>query len=276
MTDVVVGALERADLFFRDRESWAAVVARRIMGKPRPDDARLADHLLRERRRRTRLDGSIGGSLVATAQAVWEMLELGAPPDNAGVVRMTGFLLGTQDQPGRWGEMEGRGTGFFSLGPPERPAEPIELTGGATFTGDDARLIASCLALRAVLRAGHDQRTPVRAHVEALLTLQDLPLLLAFAALGAAGRAGPDYHTRIRETAEPVLDAQEPDGAWPGVPLAFALEMLASVPLAEFRAAIRRSAPVAVAQTASGFAPETSDDVALAIVRALDLARRTG
>ena len=74
--------------FVSGRRTRAAVVVRRLLGHPDPADAELSEHLIREIRRRTRIDGSMGGSLADTAWSAWELMELGCLTDCAGLVRM--------------------------------------------------------------------------------------------------------------------------------------------------------------------------------------------
>lgn len=277
--DALNGALDKAAEFFRDRETRPGVIGRRLLGISRPEDDDLADHLLRERRRRSTMNGSIGHSLIETQRAAWEMLELGAPADNAGIVRMTGYLLKQQDAPGRWSEDGSAGDGFFSPAPPGETVAPLELRSGTRFEDEDeARFVASCLALRTVLRAGHDQRASVRRHVERLLALRVLEPHLSFVALGAIGMAGPQYVQRIGVLMQAVEKTQRDDGSWPGVTIFHAVDMLLSVPTAAARACLVRAADHIVQhQVASGaFDPTESEEVALIAVRALDSARAFG
>ena len=191
---------DRLLAFFRDRKTVAGVVARRALGAPRADDAELVDHLIRERRRRSALDGSIDHALLPTARALSELLYLGAPGDHAAVVRLSGFLLGRQDLPGRWGESDGRGKAFFSPGPIDTAIAPLALYSGLVIEDEDeARLAASCIALRQVLRAGHEARAGVRAHVEALLALgpDGVSAAIAGLALPALAVAAPDQRARV-------------------------------------------------------------------------------
>jgi len=271
--DTLAAALDRSRAFFRDRETRAGIVARRVLRIPRPADAELTDHLLRERRRRSTMDGSIGHSLVETARAAWEMLELGAPADNAGVVRMIGYLLKQQDAPGRWSEDGMAGDGFFSPAPPGETIAPLVLPSGTRFDDeDDARFVASCLALRTVLRAGHDRRASVRTHVERLLALRVLDPHLAFVAVGALGMAGPDYRNRLEPLLAVVRETQRDDGSWPEVTVFHAVDLLSSVPLADARACLKRAAPFIVSQQtpAGAFDATASEDIALIAVRVLD------
>lgn len=265
-------SLARAAAFFSGRQSLEGVVARRLLGQPEPGDADLTDHLVRERRRRSRFDGSIGGALVPTAQALWELLELGAERDNAGVVRMGGFLLMQQDHPGRWSDDGAAGAGFFSPGPREQPVAPLHLPSGTVFAREeDARFVASCLALRAILRAGHEERRPVAAHLESLLRLRVLEPHLGFVVLGALGMAPPKYWSRIEALVEEAARHQRPDGSWPDVTVFHATDLLLTVPTRSARTLVARAAPhVATLQVASGaFDEAESEAVALIGLRTL-------
>lgn len=269
---------ERAAAFFRDRPTLEGVAARRLLNVPAAGDAALADHLIRERRRRSRMDGSIDGSLVLTARALSDLLDLGAQADDAGVVRLAGFLLTRQDRPGRWSDDGSAGDGFFSAGPRDRPIAPLRLPSGAEFDEEeDARFVASCLALRAVLRAGHDARASVRTHLERLLALRTYDPPLAFVVLGAVGLAPPEYHPRIAGLLREVGDRQRPDGTWPDVSVFHAVDMLLAVPTAAARALVRAAAPgIAGLQRESGAFDEGESEVlALIALRALDAARTT-
>lgn len=268
--------LDRAATFFRDRKTLHGVLARRLLNAESPQDRDLADHLIRERRRQSRMDGSIGGSLVLTARAVWEMLELGANPEDAGIVRLTGYLLTRQHQPGRWSDDGSAGDGFFSPGPRSHAIAPLVFPSGTVFEDeDDARFVASCLALRAVLRAGHENRQRVRTHLERLLALRAIDPHLAFVVLGALGMGPPAYQERIAPLIEATAGHQREDGTWPGVTVFHAVDLLLSVPSAAARALVRTAAPhVAGLQTASGaFDPSDSEAIALIALRALDTAR---
>lgn len=272
----LAAALEGAAAFFAKRDTLHGVVARRLLGTPGPDDRDLADHLIRERRRRSRLDGSIGGSLVTTAQALWELLELGAVRGDAGVVRLSGFLLTQQDRPGRWSDDGIAGNGFFSPGPRSTPIAPLSLPSGTVFTSeDDARFVASCLTLRAVLRAGHESRAPVVAHLESLLRLRVLEPHLGFVVLAALGMAPPAYWTRIDALVAEAAHHQRDDGSWPDVTVFHAVDLLLPVPTRAARLLIARAAPfIAGQQVESGaFDPSGNEAIALTALRALMTAR---
>jgi hypothetical protein len=267
--------LERAAEFFRERDTYEGVLARRVFGEPTSYDRELADHLIRERRRRSRMDGSIAGNLVLTARALWEIMELGADAEHAGVVRLSGYLLSQQDLPGRWSEDGMAGDGFFSPGQRHLPIAPLVLRSGTVFEDEqDARFVASCLAMRGVLRAGHEDRGPVRGHLERLLRLKLNDPRLAFVVLGAIGLAPPQYLPRTAPLLDETARGQRPDGTWPGVTVFHAVDLLMSVPNAQARALVARAAPhIASLQSASGgFDPTDNQALALIAVRALAMA----
>ena len=252
--------------FFRDQKTRTGVLARRQLQREAPDDAELVEHLIRERSLKTRMDGSLDGALLPTAWLAWELLQLDAPMDNAGVVRTVGFLLKQQDQPGR---VFGEGCrpylherqwcshyvgGFFSAGPTEQPIAPARFpTGAVVHQEQQARFAASCFALRTVIRAGEDRRDGVHRHVASLL---DIPGLwsewggawapdLVFFALGAIALAPLDLRERAAQASAQVIARQQADGSWPGADLFHALDMLLLVPTAEAREAVRRAVPLA-------------------------------
>jgi hypothetical protein len=267
---------ERAAGFFRERLTLEGLLARRLLGAPAPGDPALADHLARERRRRSRMDGSTGGSLVLTARALTDLLDLGAQMDDAGAVRMAGYLLTRQDKPGRWSDDGRAGDGYFSPGLRTERVAPLTLPAGTTFSHeDDARFVASCLALRAVLRAGHEKRAPVRTHLERLLAIRVYDPHLAFVVVGAVGLAPPDYHSRIGGLVTEIGARQRDDGTWPDVTVFHAVDMLLSVPSPAARALVRKAAPhLAGLQRPSGaFDDRDTEELALIALRALDAAR---
>ncbi len=285
---------DRLAEFFRDQKTRAGVLARRLLQREAPDDAELVEHLIRERRRKTRMDGSVDGALLPTAWLGWELLQLEAPMDNASVVRTVGFLLQQQDQPGRFfGEgcrpylHERRWCshyvgGFFSAGPAEQPIAPARFPTGAVVNEEQyARFATSCFALRTVIRAGEDRREGVHRHVASLL---DLPGLwsewggtwspdLVFFALGAVALAPLDLRGRAAQASAQVIARQQPDGSWPGADLFHALDMLLLVPTPEARDAVRRAVPFAgrLIQDGETLTEDTGAERGLVVLQAFAL-----
>jgi hypothetical protein len=289
-------ARERLADFFRGRATRAGVLGRRLLGQSDPGDAQLADHLVRERRRRTRIDGSMDGALIPTAWAAWELMDLGCPPDHAAVVRTVGYVLSRQDRPGHFGEgctperhdrklCRHHLSGFFSPASRDEEVAPLRFQSGLVVDDEEqARFAASCFALRVVLRAREDRRASVRRHVESLVQLEGLweplgaawPADLAFLALGALAFGPLEYRAVVEGITETLVRQQQDDGCWPGVHLVSALDTVLSGPGSSSRDAVRRALPRLLSlQTASGaFDPTDSEEQALIALRALRAADR--
>lgn len=287
-------ALESVAEFFAPRATRAAVLARRLVGRSRTEDADLTEHLVRELRRRSRIDGSIGGSLVATAWAAWELMDLGCETECAGLVRMIGYVLAQQDRPGHFGEgctpdrhaareCHHFVTGFLSAGGQDFELAPLALPTGATFEREDeARLAASCFALRSVLRAGEDRREAVRSHLSALLASPlaadpwatdrnpDLFLLM----LGATGHGPIDTRAELGPMLDTVVRAQQRDGTWTGTSTFHALGMLARLPDQRVQHVATVAAPLlcAMQRPSGAFDPTDNEEWALIATRTLILA----
>jgi len=287
-------AIDAAADFFRDRESRCGVLARRILGRRRPADDDLQDHLVRERRRRTRMDGSVGGSLIDTAWLAWEFLELGCPPDHAAVLRTIGFVTGRQDAPGHFADGCTERTheahlchhylgGFYSPASRDVAVSPLSFPSGLVVAGEEqARFATSCFALRSALRGGEERRAGVVRHIEALLTLDALweapsdewPLDLAFFGLGALAFAPLDARSKVAPLIARVLDRQADDGSWPGADPWHALDMLLAVPGARVRAAVRKAiGSLLVTPDAGGALGGDHEERTFIALRALLLAR---
>jgi hypothetical protein len=286
-------AIERAVVYFDGRETRAGVVARRLLGRRRVDDDRLVAALVRERRARLRSDGSVGGDLVATAWVAWELMDLGRGPDDEAVRRSVKWLLGRQDKDGaeaclpRRHEIALNGHsigGFFSYRSRGRSVRRLVLPDGAAAVSDQgARFLASCFALRSVLRAGQIEadalaraeaadrhartRTPtapkvrpaigilelslVRRHVGSLLALPKMwdtwgglwQPTLTVSALAAIAWAPLPFRAQLPILAEHLALNQKPDGSWRNLDIVHAVDSLVSVPLPQAREAVALAAP---------------------------------
>lgn len=268
------------------------MVARQLLGIPRPDDDRLADHLIRERRRKTRLDGSVGGGLQETAWSAWELLRLGCTKGHAGLDRMIGFLVSRQDQPGRFGEgcSERRHplancmhfmSGFFSPGTVDRAIAPLALpTQAVILTEYGARYAVSCMALRTVLRAGEDRRAAVLAHIESLFHLVDRwqdqrqfpdSMDVVFLTLGALGLAPLEYRDRVERTADLIIGLQNDEGTWDGTSVFHAVDGMMAIRGLAAQRAIGRALPrmLALQQASGAFDDSETDELALIALRAV-------
>ena len=131
------------------------------------------------------MDGSISGAAVATIWRAHELLDLGCAGDQAGTVRVMGWVLGLQSKPGAFSEgcspprhahraCEHFISGFFSPAPPMQRFAPVMFPNGKVFRAEPAaRFAVSCLALRAALRGRMEQRPEVAQHLASLVQLQE-------------------------------------------------------------------------------------------------------
>jgi len=285
-------AIERAAVYFDGRDTRAGVVARLLLGRPRPDDDRLAAVLVRERRGRIRSDGSVGGDLVATAWVAWELMDLGRGLDDESVRRTAKWLLGRQDKDGAEACLPRRHEitlnehsigGFFSYRAKGRAVRRLMLPNGAATVSDQgSRFLASCFALRSVLRAGHLEaealsraaaerqvlagpaktltgrsalgildRPLVRRHVGSLLALPKMwdtwggiwQPTLTVGALAAIAWAPLPFRAQLPILAEHLALNQKPDGSWRNLDIIHAVDSLVAVQLPQAREAVALAAP---------------------------------
>lgn len=261
-------AIGRLRLYFADSLTRQGVLARQALGEPTPGDDLLAQRLIDDMRAETRMDGSIGGAAVATIWRAHELLDLGCQPDQAGTVRVLGWVLQLQGKPGAFSEgcsaprhahraCEHFLSGFFSPAPPEQRLTPVMLPNGKVFRAEPAaRFAISCMALRAALRGRMDQRPPVARHLTSLVQLQEQwdewdgyfspdAILAAIHALAFASSPHRDILPRL--TAMIVVNQSE-DGTWPNADLFHTLEALHALGTAEAHAAVRRAVPALLAR----------------------------
>jgi hypothetical protein len=285
-------AIERATVYFDGRDTRAGVVARRLLGRARPDDDRLVAALVRERRGRIRSDGSVGGDLVATAWVAWELMDLGRGLDDESVRRTAKWLLGRQDKDGAEVCLPRRHEitlndhsigGFFSYRPKGRTVRRLVLpSGAATVSDQGSRFLASCFALRSVLRAGQleaEAQTRAAAERQVLvapakapkgrpaLGILDLPLVrrhvgsllalpkmwdtwggiwqptLTVGALAAIAWAPLPFRAQLPILAEHLALNQKPDGSWRNLDIIHAVDSLVAVQLPQAREAVALAAP---------------------------------
>lgn len=287
----IVAALERGRAFFADRSTRPAVLARGMLARPLSGDRVLREHLVRERRRKTRMDGSIHGSLIETTRALADLLDLGCAPDHAAVVRTSGFVLARQNAPGHFGEGcdpdrheagECRHAlrGFFSPATRDEEFIPSRFPSGIVVEHeDDARFAASCYALRVVLRAREDRRAAVREHIDSLVGLESLwdvtddrwnsdLRVFALAALGAVPHTD---RPQTQRRAKAFIAAQADDGTWHDTNHVHALDALLGFAMPEAIQAVRRAIPPLLAsqQRDGSFAPDADEEVTLIAMRVL-------
>jgi hypothetical protein len=287
----VAEAKARAAEFFAGRQTRAGVMARRALGAPGERDGALADHLVREFRQRTRMDGSTGGSLVKSAWVLLELVQLDCPPDHAAVVRVVGWMLARQNQAGRFGEgcsdeRHARGMcqhflpGFFSPASSEEFVAPLTTPIGVTVRDEaHARFVASCVALRAVLRARQDRRQSVLDHVGALLNLGDLwggwggpwPGDVVLFALSGVAQAPLAYRDRVERLAAQIAKRQRGDGGWDDTDTVHAVDVMLSIPSPATQSAVRTAIPQILSLTRDGelFTETAGEERSLVALRAL-------
>jgi hypothetical protein len=208
---VTEAALTTLGTFFAPRAPRPGILARRLLGRAEPDDARLAQLLCNERRARTRMDGSIGSSLLATAWAAWEMMDLGLDELHGGLSRLLTWIVTHLEGPQREPELL-----------------PLTLPNGTVLTRpEDAAFVAECLGLRVVLRGRYDGRPGVLLQLERVLEgWTKRPDELAASALGVVALAPPAIRDGLSAGVERLAQSQQSDGGWGNANLFHMLEAL--------------------------------------------------
>jgi hypothetical protein len=284
-------ALERLALFFSAIRSRQALLARAELGRPADDDPELAAQLARELTTELRPDGSVRGAAVPTIWRVHELLDLGRDTTDPGLSRALAWVLQRQNGPGAYGEgcdktrhaqriCEHYLRGFFSAAPAAERVAPITLPSGKAFRAEPAaRLAISCLALRAVLRAGLGERPAIVAHLDSLRTLADgwtdwsglfAPDVI-ISGLHALALGGPAYRPVVERLVDLVAAQQHPDGHWENADVFLALDALLAAGLPAARTTVRRAVPaLEQRQRADGsFGATAQQERALVALRAL-------
>lgn len=220
--------LTRLESFFAARATRPGVLARRLLGKSGPDDAGLAQLLCNERRAGTRMDGSIGGSLIATAWAASEMMDLGLDELHGGLSRLLAWVVTHLEGPQR-----------------EPEALPLTLANGTVLADAAAAAFAAeCLGLRVLLRARYDSRPGVRQQLERVLhDWKERPDELAASALGVVALAPAPFRGDLPAGIERLAASQQADGGWGAANLFHLLEALLLAGVRPARAVIARAAP---------------------------------
>lgn len=289
-------AIERVSAYFAERDTRPAYVARGLLGTRRSEDERMMHALVRDRRTKQRADGSVGGDLVATAWFVWELLDLDQKQDFAPIQRAVKWMVARQDkdgaymphQPGKKNPVDPRYAamgGFFAYRTAGRRIARLALPNGASVTSDaGSRFLASCFALRSVLRAGHDSETLIRRHVGSLLALPKLwdtwggqwsPVLM-IGAISAIAWSPVPFRNQLPILAEHVALNQKPDGSWRNLDMVHAVDALVDVPLPQARESVALAAPrLARMQTQNGSlgAGAAAEERTLVALRAWLIAR---
>lgn len=267
----LVEALERLGHYFADRRTRQGLLARRLLSRLVPEDGALADHLIRERRVATRMDGSLGGNLVRTAWAAWEVIDLGHDHQSAGTVRLVGYLLS------RLGQAP-VGDPPIIVSANAEEAAPLSLPSGCVFDDPrDAAFAAGALALKVVMRAGGEERPAIRSHVLALRDSESLwalragtrPIDLAASALGALALAPLDLRDRLEAGARIIAEAQVEDGTWPHADFFHVLEAMIATGAPTAHQTVQRAVPALLARQAPDGSFGDHEERALIALRAL-------
>ena len=264
----VQDGIERLQLFFAEVSTRQGVLARQALGQVAPGDEVLAQRLVDDMRAETGMDGSISGAVVATVWRAHELLDLGCAGDQAGTVRVMGWVLALQSKPGAFSEgcspprhahraCEHFISGFFSPAPPVQRFAPVMFPNGKVFRAEPAaRFAISCLALRAALRGRMEERPEIAQHLASLLQLQEQwddwsgyfapdTIVAGIHTLAFAADAHREILPRL---ARAVAANQAEDGAWTHADLFHTLEALQAVGTKEAHAAVRRAVPALLAR----------------------------
>ncbi|HKT61903.1 MAG TPA: hypothetical protein VJQ46_17735 [Gemmatimonadales bacterium] len=256
-------AVERLALYFGAMRSRQALLARAELGVADAGDPALAAQLAQELAAEVRPDGSVRGAPVPTIWRVHELLDLGRDARDPVLSRALGCVLQRQNAPGAYGEgcdktrhtqriCEHFLRGFFSAAPAAERVAPITLPSGKVFRAEPAaRFAVSCLALRAVLRAGLRDHPPVAVHLDSLRALAkqwtDWNGLFApdviVSGLHALALSGPALSPTVERLVHLVAGKQHDDGHWEGADLFQTLQALVATGLPAARAAVRRAVP---------------------------------
>jgi hypothetical protein len=249
-------AIAKLDAFFQDRPTRQGVLARQSMGNAKAGDAHLTELLCSAGGARTRMDGSIGDSLVDTAWAAWELMDLGIDALNGGLSRLIAWVL----------------TKVEAAQPFVVPV-PLTLPSGVVFqVADDATLAARCLGVRVLVRAHQGERPAVAREIEAIATApQPATLNLSASVLSALALAPPVHRHHLDGLVNRLGSAQNADGGWTGADLFHMLEALVLAGIRPARAVVARAAPalLALQQDSGAFDEPPNEERALIGMRAL-------
>jgi hypothetical protein len=284
-------AIERLALYFGTLRTRQGILARAALGTPGAGDAALALELAGAMSAELRPDGTIMGGAVPTIWRAHELLDLGRDIADPALAALLAWMMGRQGQPGAYGEGCDKtrhaqrlcghwARGFFSPAPAEVRVAPITLPNGKAFRVEPAaRFAISCLALRAILRAGLGDRPGPQQHLESLRLLAEqwtswsgsfAPDVIV-AGLHALALGGPEARASVEQLVGMIAAHQAPDGLWPNADPFPTLEALHATGLEAARTAARRALPaLAERQRADGtFGAMAQQERALIALRAI-------
>lgn len=293
-----IAAIERVEAYFAPRASRPAILAREALGRPAPGDAVAREAVIASLVAGHRPDGSVGGAVVPTIWRAIELMELGHSAQEKGTARMLTWVLALAGKPGAFGEgchparheqkaCDHYLAGFFAPAPATERVAPITVPCGKTFRAEAAaRFAVSCLALRAVLRAGLASRSSVKQHLTSLALLANVwtdwsgyyaPDMVV-AALHPLALAPPVHRGATIKTAAFIAENQQDDGTWHNADLFHTLESLLVANTPAAKKAIARAVPalLALQRKDGSFGPTAQEERALIGLRALVLAEGSG
>ena len=252
-------AIAKLETLFQDRDTRPGVLARQMLGRQKPGDATLFELLRNERPARTRMDGSIGDSLLDTAWAAWEMMDLGLDALDGGLDRLVSWVLG---------RIEAR--------VPTEGSAPLTLPNGLVLeVSGDAAYATRALAVRTLVRARHGDRPGVAAAVRELAQGPQPPTLnLSASVLGALALAPPEHRHHLDGLVNRLSVAQDADGGWVGADLFHMLEALVIAGIRPARAVIAKAVPALLDEQreTGAFDDPPHEERALIGLRALQVA----
>jgi hypothetical protein len=294
---MTAGAIDRLALYFGTRRTRQGILARRALERADEGDTELARRLRRELAAGLRPDGTVAGGAVPTIWLVHELLDLGEPEHSAAVGRPTAWLLDQQNRPGSFHDGCDRerharqlcqhfAAGFFAPAPPGQRLAPVTLPTGKVYRVESAaRFAISCLALRAVIRAGHGERPTVNHHLQSLGRISEqwiewqgyFPPDTIVAGLHALAVAGPGYRGIVDRLVGLITTNQGVEGEWPAADLFQVLDALLAAGTLEAQVTVRRSATALMARqrTDGTFGAMAQQERALIGLRALLWASRS-
>lgn len=238
-SSTVTDALKRAERLLFETPVFESLIARQEAGEWSAAEQESADAVAEELVSHQSNDGSWGGSLAVTADALLLLADLkpaGASHGRA-IEHAVSWLRSRQRMPGAFagdctpdhhaaGFCHHFATGFFSPAPPATSMAGTCVASGACFPTDhDARLALSALALRAVLSHAAPLRDDL-LQIEALRRIADLlfrggdgiSTTAAVTVLAALTRAprNATHLSIVHGALSRLARLQRADGSWPG------------------------------------------------------------
>ncbi len=236
--NLVTDALARTHSLLSQLQVLESFIARREAEGELAEDDEIIGAVARELLSHQSVDGSWGGNLAVTAEALLLLSDLHVPAHFvAPVARATQWLRRRRRLEGRYSEgcsperhelgiCEHFAGGFFSPGPRARDFAGTRLASGLVFATDpDARLGLSCLALHAVRRWSKPSADDL-IHLDALARIAthalrsgafpfSMPALIAvLSALTSAPRRG-GFINSLHGALTRLAGMQRADGSWP-------------------------------------------------------------